>query len=265
MPPAPVSLVACIGVKSSPHLISHFVEHYDSLGVQKFLIVLHAERGDARAPEAKRRLARWGIRPVREIEEYSAALKHQHCADVVRLYCEPRTWVVYADLDELQVYPGGLLRYLDELEGRGYSFARGRLVDRLTSTGELCEIQPRPSLWEQFPRCWPVTRYLLGGWDRKVCAARASVAIADGGTHAVRYGYAGKWNYRLTHYGPRRRERRVDIHHFKWDATLPQRVREKLDGRGGDLDRSHGESFLREYRLLDHRLRRDGRILISRR
>ena len=264
MAPGPIHLVTCIGVKSSPHLIAHFLEHYHTLGIGRFLVILHAEKADPRADEAKQLLARWDIRPLREIEEFSAKLKLRHVTEVIREHCEPQTWVVHADVDELQVYPGGLIPYLEDCERRGHAFARGRIVDRLAPGGELIEIRPSPTLWEQFPACARVTQTLIQAWDRKVCAARASVPIADGGAHSVSYGYERRpiWNYRLTHYLPRWRERRIEIHHFKWDATLPQRVREKLDGLGGDLDRWHGAGFLREYRTLDAHLKRFGRISI---
>jgi hypothetical protein len=39
-------------------------------------------------------------------------------------------------------------------------------------------------------------------------------------------------------------------------------VREKLEGRGGDLDRWHGKSFIDEYRRLDEHLMRYGRIKV---
>jgi len=89
--------------------------------------------------------------------------------------------VIYADLDELEVYPGGLIPYLEERERCGQAFARGRLVDRLAANGELIEVKSAPTLWEQFPLCRPVTRHIVRGWDRKVCAARACVPIAGGG------------------------------------------------------------------------------------
>ncbi len=263
MSPRPIRLAACIGVKSSPHLLSHFLDHYRHLGVDEFLIVLHAARGDARAEAAKDRLAQAGVRPLREVEEYSAALKLAYTTELVRRYCEADSWVVYADLDEFQVYPDGLRAYLSERERYGHRFARGRVVDRLSAGGELREIQPTPSLWDQFPVAASVTRGLLGAWDRKVCAAKAMVPLADGGAHAVCYGRAPNVDYRLTHYLPRLHERRIAIHHFKWDATLPQRVREKVEGRGGDLDRWHGDGFMREYRRLDEYLRREGRIRIG--
>jgi len=255
-----IRLVACIGTQSNPFLVSHFMHHYRALGVGEFLIVLHSDRADRRDAEVRARLHACGIQPAREIQQYSARLKHQHCQEVVRHYCEPDSWVIYADLDELQVYPGGLIPYLDERERRGHSFARGSLIDRLAPNGELIELQAQPSLWEQFPICAPVTREIVGGWDHKVCAARACVPIVDGGSHSVSYGYGAQWNYWLTHVRPRWRERRVEIHHFKWDSTLPHRVRNKLEGAGGDLDRWHGSEFMDEYRRLDEHLRRHGRI-----
>ena len=263
MPSRPVRLVACIGVRSSPHLITHFIEHYQRLGVDEFLLALHAERGDPRAEDAKRRLAVHGVRPLREIEEFSARLKRDLFAALVRDHCAPDDWVVYADLDELQRYPDGLAACLERHERRGHAFVRGRLVDRVAANGELIEIRAAPSLLEQFPLALPLTRRVTRGWDRKVCAARARVPIADGGAHAVRYQRIPRWNYRLTHYAPRLGERRIAVDHFKWDATLAQRVRDKLEGRGGDVDRRDSRGFIDEYRRLDAMLRRYGRIHIG--
>jgi len=263
MPLPPIRLAACVGIKSSPHLLTHFLEHYRRVGIDEFLLVLHAERGDPRADAARQRLAAAGVQPVREVEQYSATLKLTYLTELVGRHCEPQSWVVYADLDEFQLYPDGLRSHLGWCERRGHRFVRGRLVDRLTTDGTLAEIQTHPSLSEQFPRSTSVTRAVLGGWDRKVCAAKATVPLGDGGAHTVRYGHARRWDYWLTHYAPRWGDRRIAIHHFKWDATLPQRVREKVEGCGGDLDRWHGGRFMHEYRRLDEQLRRDGRIRVG--
>jgi hypothetical protein len=156
-----------------------------------------------------------------------------------------------------------LASYLHERERAGRGFVRGRLIDRLAPGGALVDIQPEPPLWEQFPMTFPVTRKLLGGWDRKVCATLARVALADGGSHALRLGWGTLWDYRLTHYRPRLPERRVEIHHFKWDATLPRRVRNKIEGREGDLDRWHGRNFMNEYEILNEHLQCNGRIAME--
>lgn len=257
-----IRLVACIGTRSSPDLVSHFLRHYRDIGVAEFLIILHADSLDERYSEVKARLREHGVSPVREIREYSARLKLEHTRAVVQENCEPQSWVIHADLDELQIYPGGLFPYLEERQRRGHAFARGRLIDRLAPGGELIEIRAQPSIWEQFPVQWPVTRRLAGGWDRKVCAARAAVPLSDGGCHAVAYGRRERWSYWRTHRLPRWREKQVEIHHFKWDATLPQRLRHKLEGSAGDLDRLHGPDFMDQYRRLHEHLARHGRIRI---
>lgn len=259
----PVSLVALIGVKSSPHLVSHFLRHYDALGITRFLIVLHAEAGDRRAAEVKRRLREHAVEPVMEVQEYSARLKHAHCRTVVRRHCPPQSWVVYADLDEFQLYPGGLTACLGEHERRGRWFVRGAMIDRLATGGELIEIQATPSIWEQFPICAPLTRDIIGAWHRKVCAARASVPIADGGAHCIDYGLGLPSNYWMTHHLPRWHDKRAEIHHFKWDATLPQRLHEKLAGVGGDIDRQHGPEFIGEYERLAAILQSAGRAPLA--
>ena len=87
-----------------------------------------------------------------------------------------------------------------------------------------------------------------------------AVRLADGGAHAVDFGLTPVLNYRFTHGWPRRGDHELEIHHFKWDATLPSRVREKLAAAGGDCDATEGPGYLDEYRRLERHLREHGRI-----
>jgi hypothetical protein len=250
-------------VKSPAALLAHFVEHYRGLGVRDFLLIFHAAPGDSRRDLMRRLLADLAIEPVLEIADYSAARKLRHYGEVVRRHCAPEEWVLYADIDELQAYPTDLGTFLDERSRRGHRFVRGRLVDRLASGGELAEIRAGLPIWDQFPERAALTTTLTGGWDRKVCAARASVPLGDGGGHAVDFGLSPGLNYRLTHGWPRWGDRVIEIHHFKWDATLPRRVEEKLMAAGGDHDAAEGPAYIEEYRRLDRHLREHGRIRLA--
>ena len=256
-------LVACIGVKSPLALLDHFVDHYRRLGIGDFLLVFHAAPGDPRREPMRERLSELGIEPVLEIASFSAARKLAHFQAVIPRHCAPEDWVVYADVDELQTYPADLPAFLGERERRGHRYVRGHLVDRLAAGGELAEVRPDRPIWDQFPERARLTASLTGGWDRKVCAARAGLVLSDGGAHAIDFGLSAGLNYRLTHGLPRRGDQAIEIHHFKWDATLPRRVSEKLQSAGGDHDAAEGPAYIEEYRRLDRHLREHGRIRLA--
>jgi hypothetical protein len=261
--PVPPRLVACVGVKSPLALLDHFVDHYRRLGVGGFLLVLHAAPGDSRREPMRQRLSELGVEPALEIADYSAARKLAHFRDLVRRHCAPEEWVVYADVDELQAYPADLPSFLEERGRRGRRFVRGHMIDRIGPGGELVEMRVDLPLWQQFPGQVCLTASLTGGWDRKVCAARAAVSLSDGGAHAIDFGLTPGLNYRLTHRWPRRGDPSIEIHHFKWDSTLPDRVSEKLQAAGGDHDAAEGPAYIEEYRRLDRHLREHGRIRLA--
>ena len=200
-----------------------------------------------------------GVQPIQEIAEYSAKIKKASFESIARRLCAPDDWVLYADVDELQVYPVSIPSFLAEVEREGHCFVRGRMIDRIANNGELGEILEKPTLQDQFPRSARIGHIVCGAWERKVCAAKATVPLRDGGPHAVDHGFrSARWNYRWTHQMPWRREPTIDILHFKWDATLPQRLRDKLAGTGGDFDCRDGREFMQEYRSLAHHLERHG-------
>ena len=259
----PPRLIACVGVKSPLALIDHFVDHYRRLGVGEFLLLFHAAPGDPRREPMRQRLEELGIEPALEIASYSAARKLGHFRDLVRRRCSPQDWVVYADIDELQTYPVELPEFLEERERRRHRFVRGQMIDRLAVGGELVEMRAGASIWDQFPERARLTASLTGGWDRKVCVARASLTLGDGGAHAIDFGLTPGLNYRLTHQWPRFGDRTIEIHHFKWDATLPGRVTEKLQAAAGDHDAAEGPAYIEEYRRLDRHLREHGRIRLA--
>lgn len=248
-----VSLVSCVGVKSGTELLIHFLDYYESLDVDRFLIILHTPRGDDRNPVFREILKSRDITPVEEIPIYSARIKMTRSKRVVEKYCSANDWVLYADLDEFQLYPKQLKNVLDECENANYDFVRGRLVDRIAPNGKLKKIYSKPSLWEQFPYKAYCTANIMGGWDHKVCVAKSKIKFSDGGNHAIDYGYSEQKNYEISHNKINTYPDLIEIHHFKWDSTLMQRVKEKLSRAGGDLDSVHGNSFIKEYlRLKQH-------------
>jgi hypothetical protein len=258
-----ISVVCHYGAHSGPELMAHFLDHYYRLGVERFLVVVHGTPGDGRTDAVLRELHRYRIEPVLSVTSYSSALMHARFDAVVRTYCHRDDWVVYADGDELQVYPSRLHDYADELGRRGLDYATGAFVDHVTSDGALAPIRSDASLWEQFPCVAHVTRDITRGWVRKVCIARAHRKLGDGGPHTLAIGADAGERWRLTHSGPWS-EPSIEIHHFKWDATLRQRLSDKLNGAAGDRDRIDGAGFMDEYRrLADHLEETGGRVALE--
>jgi hypothetical protein len=237
--------------------MAHFLDHYHRLGIGCFLVILHGSRGDGSTNAVLRELDRYAVRPVLCVTSYSGALKRRRVQSVVRTYCHDDDWVVYADGDEFQIYPSRLHDFTSDLERRGLDYATGQFFDRVTSDGALAPIRRDTSIWQQFPCVAPVTRELTRGETRKVCIARAYRKLGDGGPHSLAMESGIGENTRRTHAGPWS-EPMVEIHHFKWDATLRRRLDDKLHGGAGDRDRIDGAGFMVEYRRLANHLTEEG-------
>jgi len=258
-----IKLMSHVGCKANALLIERFLEHYVRLGVDDFLIILQGEEGDPRLDEARKRLAAQGVRPVLEVPDFSAPLKLRRFLEILDANSDPDDWVLTADVDELQVYPQALPRFLKECDELGYTFVRGRFIDRIGVDGRLPTIQPLESLWGQFPLGGSVTSQVTGGWANKVCAMKGWLRLADGGSHGLDYGVDGRRNYSTTHRDPHGHPDLAEIHHFKWDAGLLGRTNEKLLGIGGDRDGEDGPEFLHEYRALGKHLELHGRLKVD--
>lgn len=258
-----IKMISYIGSKSGECLIRQFLNHYTRLGVDDFLIILHGEEGDPRLDAARGALIDFGIKPVEETKVFSARRKQLRMLEILDSHCGPDDWVLTADVDEFQVYPDELPRLLKRCDHLGYRFVPGKFVDRLAADGQLPQIVPDKSLWEQFPYVASVTSQISGGWSNKVVAMKGSMRIADGGSHGLEYGVDGHRNYAATHRDSHRYPAVAEVHHFKWDASLVTRVDEKLRSIGGDLDAADGREFMHEYRRLMKHLDLHGRVKIE--
>jgi hypothetical protein len=196
------------------------------------------------------------------VSDFSTKLKLRRYGAVLEQYCSNDDWVLYADGDEFHVYPRPLPEFLRDLAARQIDYATGHLIDRLAPDGVLERIRSNPTLWDQFPFGGTVTASIVGGWTRKVCVARGSLRLAEGGAHALRFGGDVNASYARTH-ADRPSDTMIEIHHFKWDASLRSRLADKLSGASGDRERVDGAHFMSEYRNLALHLRCHSRIVVD--
>lgn len=194
-------------------LLAHFLRYYKNLGVHNFLVILNTPDD---AP--LKILQNYDIKPVRIwTEPFSERLKQAHERDIISKYCSNEDWIVYSDLDEFQHYPAGLLNQLKFCENNGIDFLEGRLLDRISETGELTELDSKKSLEEQYPLGGYITNKLLKAWDKKIVVAKGKLVV--GGGHHIFLDRATNntlpYIRKLNRYS-----RGIKVHHFKWDRNV---------------------------------------------
>jgi hypothetical protein len=199
-------------------LLPYWLAHYAALGVDHFHVVRHADDADAPGlAESVEVMRRAGL----EFAEIAIGPWHMDLnARLIgeQMRAHPDDWWVVADLDEFHV----LDRPLDELvkycEAGGWDYVDGAFVDRVADEGRLIDPAPggRPSLWEQYPLAGQLTARLLDGRPTKVVLARGTVEL-DVGQHMA-------W----TGAGAPHHEVFAQVHHFKWNSTVPARLERRV-------------------------------------
>ncbi len=256
-----IKLISHISSATPAPLLTYFIEHYQNSQVDDFLIILHKANGDSRLTE--KILSKYGITPAMCVTDYSAKLKNQRIIDIKSKYVSADDWVIYADVDEFQVYPTALKQLLTECDERGYQSLPGSFIDRIAENGELKEIKENLTIWEQFPYMVDVSSEVTGAWNRKICVAKGSVPLDYSGAHYRLYGCDYARDYKATYLDSTNWPENTEIHHFKWDATLRSRIEQKINGDCGDRDAIDGESFMHEYHALLSHLNKHKRIAVS--
>jgi hypothetical protein len=246
--PIVINLIVHMGLCSGTTLISHFLDHYYRLGVERFLVILHTEPGqEALREEALATLQTYDALPAMEVDAYTCELKRRRINYLLDGFVSDDDWVLHADLDEFHIYPDTLRAFLDSCTDAGHTFAQGKWVDRVAENRRLNPVERSPSLWAQFPLTADISA-LGGGWTTKVCAAKGFHRSGDGGTHSIDFGFTPNKNYEMSAAHPTRFPHRLAIDHFKWDATVVSRLENRLD-----LYRAQGLSVYEESaRILGH-------------
>lgn len=229
-----IRLICHMGTTPGENLVRHFMDHYYRSGVDEFLVILHSERGDnLQRQKVLSVLQKYGVRPVMEVNDYCYIQKKRRINAVMDRYCQDRDWVIQSDLDEFQAYPAGLHRMVQLCDQNGYKFVAGKWIDRIAREGQLKPISIHPSLWQQFQFSCDISEKIVGGWCKKICLMQGSLRIGDGGMHSIEYGHPD-WaiadlNYQQTHKDQRGCPVKIDIHHFKWDSTVIERLQNRSE------------------------------------
>ncbi len=229
-------------------LLSQFVDHYQNLGVDRMLLCADAKNPEDPVPERVRHAA-VEIDAVYEQASdpgHSMAFCERVRTELVQRHCEPTDWVLSADVDEFQVYPEPLDEIVRRCEASSAEYVGGRFVDRIASDGSLAPLSMDRSVWEQYPIGARLTHAVLGACDEKVVLSRAAIPLG-GGHHAPKVEATPLEGVE------------VEVHHFKWDASVVERCRWHRDAY-----KDVGDPWWREcQRFLDYLAMNHGRIDLS--
>lgn len=202
-------------------LLPIFLRYYKDLGIENFLVILNTPDT---LPVAI--LQEHNINPVKIwTDPFSEKLKQFHERDVVLRHCSDNDWVVYADLDEFQWYPTGIMHHIEYSEKVGVDFIEGKIIDRVSETGDLINLDNKKPLDEQFPLGGHITDKLLKAWDKKITVARGKLIV--GGGHHI---FLDSATYKTLPYKKNLNKHFEgnEVHHFKWDRGVLIRMNQYL-------------------------------------
>lgn len=208
-----IRLVATMGGIRPGALVYHWASHYRKLGVGRIDVAFHAH------PAVDEESNRAYLRHIRNAGcnvpvEFGGPWDPQVKREMMEKILSdgiPYDWYVFADVDELIAYQAGNLHQAAAACDRAKADAvTGEFRDRVAWGGRLPGITRSCNLWMLFPDEAPVTRDIALGCHAKVCLARKGVRLSAG------------------HHVPEGDVKTIPgavVHHFKYDATLPERLR----------------------------------------
>ena len=172
---------------------------------------------------------------------------------VTQLYNEtkmlfPDDWWIVSDDDEFHIYSKPLNQIISDCERNGWELVRGGFIDRIGQTGNFPKINKKENIFEQFPVAGFFRYPMSGACPNKVCIMKGYIEITPGQHYAkidgqTTWRWQG-WNHPLI--APVN-DYNVQVHHFKWDSTCIERIKQVADIR---KDYSFSEEYLKMYQAL---------------
>jgi hypothetical protein len=218
------------------------LEHYKNIVDEIFVVVYRQHENDGILDEIKS----LGITPHKIVTEEKFNWER-----VTQLYNEikqtkPHEWWVVSDDDEFHVYPKPIREMISDCEENGWEFITGGFLDRIGENGEFPLVTKETNIWKKFPLAGFFRYPMSGACPNKVCVMKGSVDVTPGQHYAIIdethvWGKEGV-NHPLR-YPIGRGEGLIQVHHFKWDSTVLERLKEV-----SKTEKSY--SFWEEYRRM---------------
>ena len=220
-----LNLVTVVGhnITMLPHMLKYYQQFVDKKNI--FIVVYRQNENDGILQE----IENLGLTPYKVVTEPKF-----HWEKVTELYNEvkmtkPNDWWIVSDDDEIQIYPKPIEEMIDECEVKGWEFITGGFLDRIGEDGNFPIVDSETNIWEVFPYSGFFRYPLSGSCPNKVCVMKGKIQITNG-QHYAHIDGKDVWGEEGVHhplrYPPGRGEGFVQVHHFKWDSTVLERLKE---------------------------------------
>ena len=219
-----LNLVTVVG--RNTHILPHMLKHYEGM-VDKIYVGVYRQHENDGILEEVREL---GIEPFMVVTE-----PKYNWNKVTEMYntikrTKPNEWWIVSDDDELQVYPYDIRDIIKECEENNFTFVTGGFLDRLGEGGTFPIVERDSDIHKLFPYAGFFRYPMSNACPNKVTLMLGSQDVTSG-QHYADFGYNknswGRWH---------RKRMPIDIvftqvHHFKWDSTCKDRIKEVADTR----------------------------------
>jgi hypothetical protein len=218
-----INLVTVVGHNIT--MLPHMLEHYKNIVDEIYVVVYRQHENDGILDEIKS----LGITPHKVVTEEKFNWER-----VTQLYNEvkrtkPQEWWVVSDDDEFHVYPKPIREMISECEENGWEFITGGFLDRIGENGEFPLVTKETNIWSKFPLAGFFRYPMSGACPNKVCIMKGSIDVTPGQHYAI-IDEAHVWGTEgVSHplrYPIGRGEGFIQVHHFKWDSTVLERLKE---------------------------------------
>lgn len=241
-----IRLVTVTG--SRTNTLPHMLNHYKDL-VDEIYVVVYEWENFSTYESVKEIVSKFSNAIIvrREVKEkYNWEYVTQLYNETKLMY--PDDWWVVADDDEFHVYSKDLREIINECDNNGWELVRGGFIDRIGPDGTFPEIVDNRDIFKQFPLAGFFRYPLSGACPNKVCIMKGYIEITPGQHYAKINGQTTwrwqGWNHPLIApvdvYN-------VQVHHFKWDSTCGERIREVANQ---NKDYAFSEEYRKMYRAL---------------
>ena len=226
----------------------HMLNHYKDL-VDEMCVVVYEWEGSSTYNEVLKITKEFDkVKIVKRVTKEKFNWEY-----VTQLYNEtkmlfPDDWWIVSDDDEFHIYSKPLNQIISDCERNGWELVRGGFIDRIGQTGDFPKINKKENIFEQFPVAGFFRYPMSEACPNKVCIMKGHIEITSGQHYAKIDGHTTwrwqGWNHPLI--APVE-EYNVQVHHFKWDSTCIERIKQVADIR---KDYAASDEYLKMYQSL---------------
>lgn len=225
-----VKLICCVGTDinvSNPNLLEHFLNHYLDLGINQWVITLHAS-GDDKVKNLStfEEILKQNNIPYRVWIGRFSVYQRTFANNLFISRQSEKDWFLGVDFDEFVEFPNNVNDYLADLDKQGFNCVKGKLCDRIDSQGKLSYIVKDKPLKEQFPLKADVKKYISQPLEKyQSFTFEKKIAIKK----PLRWAFG---NHTITDSSSihlKESPQILEINHYAWDSLLLERRKQRFD------------------------------------